>query len=273
MTNVTHSELLAYVENMPAFPKSVKRIMQLASDYNASAKDIVQVIECDPVMTVKILQVINSPYYGFAQKISSIPRAVVHIGINSVKNIALSVAAIGILKPRNQAGFNTQDFLLHSLTTAIIGKMIGEHQNLTPAECSDCYIAGLLHDFGKLVFAECLPDQFKESLLLSREKNQPLYQSEREIIGINHAQTGQLLAEKWEFSPALAGAIAQHHSESTNDNLAATVMTADVISNALCRGDDFENSVLEPFSGLADLIQSLGDLTSIKAEALSLMRP
>ena len=82
-----------------------------------------------PVMTVKILQVINSPYYGFAQKISSIPRAVVHIGINSVKNIALSVATIGMLKPHNQAGFNTQNFLQHSLTTAIIGKMIAEYRD------------------------------------------------------------------------------------------------------------------------------------------------
>ena len=280
MGNDTDNALLSFVEKMPAFPKSVQRIIQLTSDSNTSAKDIVQVIECDPVMTVKILQVINSPYYGFSKKISSIPRAVVHIGVNTIKNMALSVAAIGMLKTYNEAGFNTQEFLLHSLTTAIINKKLAERQGLTPSESGDFFVAGLLHDFGKLVFAECLPELFKEALTLSRERQLPLFETERECIGLNHAHLGKLLVEKWEFSQNLADAIAYHHEPPGNNMLQNNLKAANEISKALQLGDA-GNPVIEPFSdalakrlggSLENLILSLGDLTPIKMEALALIR-
>lgn len=280
MTRSPDSELIAFVEQMPAFPKSVQRIMQLTSDSDSSAKDIVQVIECDPVMTVKILQVINSPYYGFPQKISSIPRAVVHIGINTIKNMALSVAAIGMLKTPNLPGFNYQDFLLHALTTAIISKLLAEREALSPPDCYDFFAAGLLHDFGKLIFAECLPELFKKSLLLSREQQRPLYQTESEYIGFNHAHLGKLLAEKWEFSHNLADAIAHHHDASGQNVLRGSIIAANEISKAL-RFGDAGNPVIEPFPAdltarfkgpLEHLILELGDLSRIKAEALALIR-
>ena len=274
------SELIAFVEKMPAFPKSVQRILQLTSDSNSSAKDIVQVIECDPVMTVKILQVINSPYYGFPQKISSIPRAVVHIGINTIKNMALSVAAIGMLKTHNLASFSNQEFLLHSLSTAIISKLLAEREGLSQPDCYDFFAAGLLHDFGKLIFAECLPELFEKSLILSREQQRPLHQTELEFIGLNHAHLGKLLAEKWEFSHNLADAIARHHDASGVNALRSNIIAANEISKTLHFGDA-GNPVIEPFSEalaarfkgpLEHLMLELGDLTHIKAEALTLIR-
>jgi len=111
---------------MPAFRSSVQHLLQLAADINADSRKIVQVVETDPLMTVKILKVINSPFYGLAQKISSVQRAVVHLGINTIKNMALSVAAIGMLPAQNQAGFDTHAFLLHSLTTAALCKMLAD---------------------------------------------------------------------------------------------------------------------------------------------------
>lgn len=280
MATLPANELFAFVEKMPAFPKSVQRIIQLSSDCNASAKDLVQVIECDPVMTIKILRVVNSPYYGLPKKINSIPRAVVHIGINTIKNMALSVAAIGILKTHNKAGFNTQDFLLHSLTTAIISKRLAERQGLAAPECGDFFVAGLLHDFGKLIFAECLPEFFKKALTLSREQQLPLYQTELECIGLNHSHIGQLLAEKWEFSEILAEAIAHHHDVNEDNTLTDFIVAANEISKALQFGDA-GNLVIEPFpEALAErlggsmdrLILTLGDLESVKTEALALIR-
>jgi len=88
MALIQNEELIAFVEEMPAFPKSVQKILQLTSDINVSAKEIVAVIESDPIMTVKILKVINSAFYGLPQKITSIQRAVVHIGLNTIKNLA-----------------------------------------------------------------------------------------------------------------------------------------------------------------------------------------
>ena len=147
------------VERMPAFPKSVQKILELTRDLNCSPKVLVQVIENDPVMTMKILRVLNSAYYSLPSKITSINHSVVFLGLNTVKNIALSIAAIGILHKQNAADFDVNQYLLHSLTTAAIAKHLCS--KIGGADQMDCYVAGLLHDFGKVVFAQFLPEGFR----------------------------------------------------------------------------------------------------------------
>jgi len=274
MTLLEHDKLIACVDKMPAFPKSVQQVVYLTSDINASAKDIVRVIECDPVMTVKILTAINSAFYGLPKKITSVQRAVVHIGLNTIKNLALGVAAMGMLNTQNKANFNTSQFLLHALTTAAISKQLAERLGLSATECSDSFVAGLLHDFGKVVFAECMPDEFKLALEKSNALQIPLHDTEVEFIGINHAQAGKILAGKWGLSEQLITAIAYHHEDSSSA-LQDCVFAANQISKSLCFGDA-GNPVLEPFSeattarfglNLDLLIESLGDLQTIKTEA------
>ena len=96
------------VEKMPAFPKSVQKLLELTRDINCQPKQLVSVIETDPVMTVKILKVLNSAYYSLPNKITSVNRSVVYLGINTIKNLALSIAAIGVLPKQNKAGLFDQ---------------------------------------------------------------------------------------------------------------------------------------------------------------------
>lgn len=278
MPNSNNEKLIALVEKMPAFPRSVQQVMQLASDINSSTKDIVHVIECDPVMTVKILKAINSPFYGLPDKITSIQRAVVHIGINTIKNIALGVAAMGMLSTNNKANFNTTNFLLHSVTTAALSKLLAERIGLSSTICGDCFVAGLLHDFGKVVFAEFMPAEFKLALEKSQEQRLPLHQTELEFIGINHSQAGKILAEKWELSDLLIDAIAHHHEFGDKPNvLRDCVFAANQISKQMQFGDggnplieEFPESVVGRFGlTLSALCDSLGNLDSIKTEAQS----
>ncbi|MGZ4997911.1 MAG: HDOD domain-containing protein [Methylobacter sp.] len=278
MPNSKNEQLIVLVEKMPAFPKSVQQVVELTADFNASAKDIVRVIECDPVMTVKILKAINSPFYGLPNKITSVQRAVVHIGLNTIKNIALGVAAMGMLNPHNKANFNTSDFLLHSLTTAAISKLLAERIRLSSAECGDCFVAGLLHDFGKVVFAEFMPDEFKLALEKSQQQQLPLHQTELEFIGLNHSQAGKMLAEKWELSAPLIEAIAYHHDLASGENiLRDCVFAANQISKHMQFGNGgnpvievFPESIVTRFgSTLSDMCDALEDLESIKTEAQS----
>ncbi len=278
MPNSKSEKLIVLVEKMPAFPKSVQQVVQLASDINASAKDIVRVIECDPIMTVKILKAINSSFYGLPQKITSVQRAVVHIGVNTIKNIALGVAAMGMLNANNKANFNTSDFLLHSLTTAAISKLLAERISLSSTACGDCFVAGLLHDFGKVVFAEFMPDEFRLALEKSKEQQLPLHQTELEFIGLNHSQAGKILAEKWELSDLLIDAIANHHDLGHSQNaLKDCVFAANQISKHMQFGNG-GNPLIEPFPesivtrfGLTfpAMCDALGDLDSVKTEAQS----
>ncbi len=278
MPNSKNEKLIVLVEKMPAFPKSVQQVMQLTSDINASAKDIVRVIECDPVMTVRILKAINSSFYGLPQKITSVQKAVVHIGMNTIKNIALGVAAMGMLNANNKANFNTSNFLLHSLTTAAISKMLAERIGLTSAQCSDCFVAGLLHDFGKVVFAEFIADEFKLALDKSKEQHLSLHQTELEFIGLNHSQAGRILAEKWELPDSMCDAIAHHHDLDSSQNvLRDCVFAANQVSKQMQFGDAgnplvdaFPEFIVTRFGlTLPAMCDTLEDLESVKTEAQS----
>jgi len=280
MTEINKEELISFVEKMPAFPKSVQRVVQLTSETNSSAQDIVQVIESDPVMTLKILKVINSPFYGLPQKTTSIQRAVVHIGLNTIKNLALMIAAMGVLNPKNKANFNTQQFLLHSLTTASLCKMLAVRLEIPQTESSDYFVAGLLHDFGKIVFAEFVPMNFKLALEKSIQENIALHTTEIEFIGMSHAQAGRLLTEKWNLDQTLIAAIDHHHHDNEIDNmLKDCVFAANQISKKLQFGfagnpiiEEFPDNIIARFGlSLDDLIADLGDLSIIRAEAVSLL--
>lgn len=277
MTVLVENELVAFVDKMPAFRSSVQRLLQLAADLNADSREIVQVIETDPLMTVKILKVINSPFYGLAQKISSVQRAVVHLGINSIKNMALSVAAIGVLPAQNQAGFDKRAFLLHSLTCAALCKLLADRLKVPLMRASDYFVAGLLHDFGKIVFAEFAPGSYKRVLQIAREQNLPLHQVEIDILGIDHSQAGKLLAQHWSLDQALTEAIDHHHNEHPHTQLQHCLLVANQISKKLEFGfagnpiiEALPASTLQVFGhDLDGLIAELGDLSGVKAEALA----
>ncbi len=200
------------VERMPAFPRSVQKVLELTRNINCLPKDLVAVIEKDPVMTVKILKVINSAYYGLPNKITSVSQSVVYLGINTIKNLALGFAAVGILPRFNAAGFDIQRYLLHSLMVAAVARQLCNQFAKGQGDPADCYIAGLLHDFGKAVFAQFLPAEYRDALGRSLEQGIPLHEAELAVIGADHSLVGAMLAKRWQFPEHLIDCIRDHHN-------------------------------------------------------------
>ena len=267
-------KLAAAVDRMPAFPKSVQKILELTRDVNCSPKDLVQVIDKDPVVTVKVLRVVNSAYYSLPKQITSINHAVVYLGFNTIKNLALSIAAIGMLPADNAAGFDGQQYLLHSLATASIAKQLA--LRVDDADPMDCFIAGLLHDFGKVVFAQFMPAEFQKALAYSQLNEIPLHLALREIIGVDHAVVGAMLVEKWRFAPRLIETIQHQFGADLKDtDMIACVFAANQISKKLNLGfggnpciEEFPPPVVKRLGGTLDeVIVSLGDLTPMFEEA------
>ncbi len=276
-TNITDKLAIA-VEKMPAFPRSVQRILEIARDINCQPKELVAVIEKDPVMTMKLLRAINSAYYNFPKQITTVNQSLVYMGLNTVKNMALSFAVMGVLPQRNNADFDMQRYLMHSLTTASLARLICQKFGGEDADPNDCYIAGLLHDFGKVVFTQFMPLQFKDALTAAQENGIPLHQAEQQIIGADHSVVGAMLVGKWQFPKALTDAIRQHHSEIQAENtMLSCLFMADQISKKLSMGhsgntivDELPPGLVERFGGnLDNIIARLGDLTKVIEEAQS----
>ena len=274
MTPELSQKLAAAVDSMPACPKSVQKILELTRDVNCSPKDLVQVIDHDPVVMVKILKVVNSAYYALPRKITSMNHAVVHLGFNPIKNLALSIAAIGVLPASNAAGFDSQQYLLHSLSTAGLAKKLA--LRLDDADPMDCFIAGLLHDFGKAVFAQFMPAEFRQALERCKSDGSSLHLALREVTGVDHAVVGAMLVEKWRFAPVLVETIRNQFGDALKDTeMVASVFAANQISKKMEFGfagnphvDALSPAMAKRLGGdLDQVIASLGDLTPLFEEA------
>lgn len=257
-------EILAAVDKMQAFPESVQNILRLTSETSCAPKDLVEVIIKDPVVTVKVLRVVNSAYYSLPRKISSIEYAVVFLGFNTIKNLALSIAAVGMV-PRNPlAGFDSQGYLLHSLVTAGIARQLASR--FPDADANDFFLAGLLHDFGNVVVAQAMPDRFKKALEFSSGNGISLQTALQQSAGLDPFEIGAILLEKWQFPSELAQAIRlQGRMEPgvVSSAMAYSVALANRISCKL--GYNFGEAV--PDDQLPAMLQSAwgGTLTQVMA--------
>ncbi|OIQ52006.1 Ribonuclease Y [Pseudodesulfovibrio hydrargyri] len=238
MNNDVRQTLLEAVERMPAFPESVHQILELSGDINCSQKDLVEVIKKDPVFTLKILRLVNSPYFGLSREISSINHASVYLGLNTLKNVSLGLAAVGAIPRSASDRLDMGAFWLHSLAVAACASMLGRKLGVSRDDVANYFAAGLLHDIGKVVFALYLPDRFQTAIRLAAEPGSSLHRCELEVIGATHADIGGLLAEKWHLPGELRETIASHHSMGEGGDFMLTdcLFTANQISKKLSFG-------------------------------------
>jgi putative nucleotidyltransferase with HDIG domain len=263
-------KLAKAIDSMPGFPHSVQRILAMTRDMDCSPKELIHVIEQDPLMTVKVLKVVNSAHYSMPAPVTSISHSVVYLGLNTIKNIALGIAAIGVLPSVHIGGFDSQQYLLHSLSTAGIARKLA--QRVDNADPMDCFVAGLLHDFGKIVFAKSMPQEFRKALEYCHWHGTSLHHALHTIVGVDHAVVGAMLVEKWHFAPRLVAAIRNQSGDQLLDNdMVACVFAANQISKKLGLGfggnrfvEPFPAGVVQRLGGTLDeVIASLGNVTEL----------
>ncbi|QGY40574.1 HDOD domain-containing protein [Pseudodesulfovibrio cashew] len=266
-------KLMAAVERMPAFPKSVNRVLKLAGDINCSQKELVEVIKKDPVFTLKILRLVNSPYFGLSREITSINHASVYLGLNTLKNVALGLAAVGAMPGSGEAGMDMGAFWLHSLAVAAGARMLGAMLGVSRDEAADYFAAGLLHDIGKVVFALYMSEGFAEVRLRMSEPGASLIEAEKDVLGATHCEMGAMLAEKWNLPGELRDVIARHHAPDVGapSQLVDCVFAADQISKKLAFGSAGSYTV-RPLPGpvaarfASDLDGLIGEMATLDEE-------
>ena len=267
-----HDKLAEMVDKMPAFSTSVTKVLQLTSDINCSPKALVEVIDHDPIMTVKILKLVNSAYFGLSKEIVSIKQGVVILGINTLKNLAITIAAMGMLPQKSDSKFNSENFLLHSLGTATISKLLAQKIGVSSKDATDYFVAGLLHDFGKVVLAQFMAEEMEKSFELAAAQNIPLVEAEMQIIGSDHTELGGLLGEKWQLPKDLVTSLKEHHhptTEGESTKMRDCVTAANLIIK-MAEFGDAGSPVIEALPApacerfgmnLEELYESLGDIS------------
>ncbi len=233
-TQIDADWLLAQAENLSSLPMSAHRVIEVVSDSGSDASDLEQVISMDPTLTAKLLRVTNSAYYGFSDPVADIRRAIVILGFNSVRSLALSISVCDLFRSEDKIGlYSRAQLWQHSVTVGVASKMICRRMGL--GESEEGFVGGMLHDIGMVIEDQYAHDLFVQALQATEAGEGELWQNEREILGIDHAELGRRLLAKWRFPGSLATAIGLHHRPSLageGAELAHVLHVADFIACA-----------------------------------------
>jgi putative nucleotidyltransferase with HDIG domain len=203
----------AYIAKMPSLPTTVSKVLEVCNNPKTSPTDLNQVISLDPVLVGKVLKLINSAYYGLGTQITSLVRAIIMLGINTVKNLALSTAVIDTFsKGKEFQAINIEGFWRHSLCVGVTSRLIARRRGVDQKLIEEYFAAGLLHDIGKIPLNSVMSDEYLMAMGLSDRERVSLYDAERRGLGIDHCQVGALIAQSWRLGGPIADAIANHHS-------------------------------------------------------------
>ncbi|EKD27026.1 MAG: metal dependent phosphohydrolase, partial [uncultured bacterium] len=232
-------KIVLNLSNLPSLPFIANKIIEVAESKTSAAKDIAEIIAIDQSLTAKLLKLVNSSFYGFSSKIATVSRAVVVLGFQTVKTLALGVTVFKTASKMqgDKVCLDMEKFWEHSVGVAAGAKLLAELTGYVMTE--EAFLAGLLHDIGKIIFNQYLPDEFSKALYLAKTNNIPLLLAEREIIKADHEVAGDYLAERWKIPYNLRIAVSRHHNPPfREEHIAPDVLKLTCIvslSNTLCK--------------------------------------
>lgn len=198
--------------NLPTLPEVLLKILSACDSEDTSISEIADIISGDPSLSAKVLQLVNSSYYGLRQSFSSIDQAVIYLGADTVKNLALTMSVhqfFGGKKIRKIKYLNPSLFWWQSLTCACIAKLIASKIGSTNSD--EAYLGGLLHNLGIMTLASTFSDDYK-TITEKSVNTTELLELETQILGVNHCEAGSWILRQWKLNPLLVDAILYHHS-------------------------------------------------------------
>jgi len=226
-------KIVSQIESLPSLPAIYNEIMEEMQSEDPSIKKVGDIISKDLSMTAKILQVVNSVFFGLSRKISSPAEAVVLLGLETIKSLVLSVKIFAEFNQKKFSWFNIDALFNHSMSVSTYAKTIIKTEKIGQDLINYSLMAGLLHDLGKLILATNLQKPYKEVLTAAKGSGRNLWDLEYEAFGTSHAEIGAYLMGLWSLETPIIEAIAFHHCPANSMSQNMGLLTAVHIGNAI----------------------------------------
>lgn len=228
-----HKDKIALrLQQLPPLPRAVSELLASFAKEDVDVDHLARQISHDQAISARVLRVANSSFYGLQNKVATIQEAVVVLGFRAVRSMVLAVGMNSAFQTDQCRGFELEVYQRHCVGTSLVARgladMAGCNRDLA-------FTAGLLHDIGRLALASNFPAEYAAALDYQRKHDCFAVVAERDVLGIDHAQVGGILAETWHFPESLHQAVSEHHepAAASADSLANLIHVADITAHAL----------------------------------------
>jgi len=233
---------ISQIDALPTLPNLYLQLLNELQSNEPSMDRVGEIISKDIAMSAKILQLVNSAFFGLPQKIASPTEAALYLGIETIKALVLSIQLFKQFDTETVKAFSLESLWSHSWTTAVLARKIATLEKMDQKTTDLSFSSALLHDIGKLILVKNLPAQFQESISLARQENIPHWEAEQKIFGVSHAEIGGYLLGIWGIQNNLVEAVSLHHRPQFYQTNGLSVIIIVHLANAL----DHEKHLPDP---------------------------
>ena len=230
--------LIAKIDDLPTLPNVITKIMEILENPKSTARDIDNVIKTDQTLTAKTLKMVNSAYYGFPRRITTVTDAVVILGFNTVRSLALSATVCKMFLGGSK-DFDREALWEHSIAVAFASRIIAKRVRYSDEE--EAFVSGLLHDVAKIVEDQYFHEEFMKAVTKSKNELISLLECERQELGMDHSLIGRRVADKWNLPLKITKVIGYHHQPEfaggEDQEITSIVHVADVLVKIRKIGD------------------------------------
>jgi HD-like signal output (HDOD) protein len=239
-------QMVSGLKSLPSLPVVYTEILAELRSPTGSLARAGKIISTDLAMSAKILQLVNSSFFGLPRQMANPAQATIYLGMETIRTLVLSVNIFSQFAEKQRERFNIEGIYRHSMLTASIARDIAKQEGLSQTLTDFSFMAGMLHDVGKIVLAVNITGEYEAILQTAADRRISIYDAERERLRVTHAEVGAYLLGLWGFQDPLVEAVCFHHQPQRSASAAFSPLTAVHAANALAHG---EESGQEPDAG------------------------
>ncbi|WP_303850737.1 response regulator [Seleniivibrio woodruffii] len=231
LKNEDVKSMVSRIDSLPSLPDTYLKVVDEMNSEDCSVAKVGALISSDVGMSANVLKLVNSSFFGFSNHISSPMQAVSLLGLDVVKGVLLTSHLFHSFKDENTRNFSLEKMMSHSILVARIAKAIALHCKMDRKTVDDCFIAGILHDIGKLIMLANFKVTYNVIIDNSKQENKSLWVSEKDILGVTHSEIGAYLLGLWGMPNSIVEAVALHHTPNLSINGDISPLTAVHLAN------------------------------------------